>query len=108
MKMKLLARIHVTLKPGVNDPQGLAVAGGLQSLGFTGVQQVRVGRYLELTLEAPDRASAEQSVEQMCRRLLANPVIETYMYEVVEPQAGEPSLRFSQREGASEEDRSTR
>ncbi len=108
MKMKLLARIHVTLKPGVNDPQGLAVAGGLHSLGFAGVQQVRVGRYLELTLEAPDRASAEQSVEQMCRRLLANPVIETYTYEVVEPQAGEPSFLYSQREGASEEDRFTR
>jgi phosphoribosylformylglycinamidine synthase PurS subunit len=98
--MKLLARIHVTLKPGVNDPQGLAVAGGLHRLGFTGVQQVRVGRYLEVTLEAPDQASAEQSVEQMCRQLLANPVIETYTSEVVALPASAPSSSRPVQEGA--------
>jgi phosphoribosylformylglycinamidine synthase len=82
--MTLLARIHVTLKPGVNDPQGLAVAGGLRSLGFSNVLDVRAGRYLEVRLDAADRVQAEGQVEEMCRRLLANPVIETYRYEVVE------------------------
>jgi phosphoribosylformylglycinamidine synthase len=82
--MTLLAKVHVTLKPGVNDPQGLAIAGGLRSLGFGGVQEVRAGRYLELRLEAPSREQAEQQVEEMCQRLLANPVIETYQFEIAE------------------------
>ncbi len=76
--MKLLARIHVTLKPGVNDPQGLAIAGGLRSLDFGGVEEVRAGRYLEVRLETAGRAAAERDVDAMCQRLLANPVIETY------------------------------
>jgi len=80
----LLAKIHVTLKAGVSDPQGLAIAGGLHSLGFGGVQEVRAGRYLEVQLESADRADAEREVEQMCQKLLANTVIETYRYEVVE------------------------
>jgi phosphoribosylformylglycinamidine synthase PurS subunit len=80
--MKLLAKIHVTLKPGVNDPQGLAIAGGLRQLGFDGVEGVRAGRYLEVRLDAPDRQTAERAVEEMCRRLLANPVIERYAYEL--------------------------
>ena len=78
----MLARIHVTLKPGVNDPQGLAIAGGLRQLGFAGVEGVRAGRYLEVQLEAPDRGAAGQAVEAMCQRLLANPVIERYDYEL--------------------------
>jgi phosphoribosylformylglycinamidine synthase PurS subunit len=81
------AKIHVTLKPGVNDPQGLAIAGGLRQLGFAGVEEVRAGRYLEVRLDAPDRAAAEQAVSEMCQRLLANPVIERYDFEVSE--AGE-------------------
>jgi len=80
--VKLLAKIHVTLKPGVNDPQGLAIAGGLHSLGFTGVHEVRAGRYLEVRLDAPDHTAAEQQVEEMCQRLLANPVIEAYRFEL--------------------------
>ena len=82
--MTLLARIHVTLKPGVNDPQGLAIASGLHSLGFGGVEEVRAGRYLEVRLEAADRAAAERDVDAMCQKLLANPVIETYRFDVVE------------------------
>ena len=78
------AKIHVTLKPGVNDPQGLAIAGGLHSLGFSGVSEVRAGRYLEVRLEGADRSTAERQVEEMCQKLLANTVIETYRYEVVE------------------------
>jgi phosphoribosylformylglycinamidine synthase subunit PurS len=82
--MTLIARIHVTLKPGVNDPQGLAIAGGLRSLNFAGVKEVRAGRYLEVRLEAAGHQEAERQVDEMCRRLLTNPVIETYRFEVVE------------------------
>jgi phosphoribosylformylglycinamidine synthase subunit PurS len=81
--MKLLARIHVTLKPGVNDPQGLAIAGGLQQLGFAGVEAVRAGRFLEVQLDAPDEASAVRAADEMCQKLLANPVIERYEVDVV-------------------------
>ena len=82
--MTLVANVHVTLKPGVNDPQGLAIAGGLHSLGFGSVQEVRSGRYLEVRLEAAGREEAERHVDEMCQRLLANPVIETYRFELVE------------------------
>ncbi len=80
----MLAKIHVTLKPGVNDPQGLAIAGGLHSLGFGDVHEVRSGRYLEVRMEGVDRATAERQIEEMCQKLLANTVIETYRYEVAE------------------------
>jgi phosphoribosylformylglycinamidine synthase subunit PurS len=70
----------VTLKPVVNDPQGLAVVGGLHQLGYGGVESVRLGKYLEVQLVAADRAAAEAQVDEMCRRLLANPVIEDYRY----------------------------
>ncbi|HEX2184820.1 MAG TPA: phosphoribosylformylglycinamidine synthase subunit PurS [Chloroflexota bacterium] len=82
--MKLVAKIHVTLKPGVNDPQGLAIAGGLQRLGFAGVEEVRAGKYFEVRLDAADAQSAQQAVEEMCQRLLANAVIERYDFELVE------------------------
>ncbi|MYE32900.1 MAG: phosphoribosylformylglycinamidine synthase subunit PurS [Chloroflexi bacterium] len=72
------------LKPLVNDPQGLAVAGGLQDLGFDGVQSVRVGKRIEVTLDAPDAASAEEAAREMCERLLANPVIEDFELDVAE------------------------
>ncbi|MCL5256335.1 MAG: phosphoribosylformylglycinamidine synthase subunit PurS [Chloroflexi bacterium] len=77
-----LAKIIVTLKPVVNDPQGLAIKGGLHSLGFGGVQSVRAGKYIEIVLEAADKADAEGQVDAMCDKLLANPVIETYRFEV--------------------------
>jgi phosphoribosylformylglycinamidine synthase subunit PurS len=82
--MKLLAKVHVTLKPGVNDPQGLAIAGGLRSLGFGGVEEVRAGRYLELLFESADAATATREMEEMCQKLLANTVIEVYRYEIEE------------------------
>ena len=77
-----LAKVYVTLKPVVNDPEGLTIAGGLRSLGFEQVADVRSGKYLEIKLEAPDAATAEAQVHEMCRRLLANPVIEDYRFEV--------------------------
>ncbi len=73
-----LARIDITLKPVVNDPAGLAVMGGLHQLGYGGVESVRLGKYLEVSVRAPDRATATAQVDEMCRRLLANPVIEDY------------------------------
>jgi phosphoribosylformylglycinamidine synthase len=79
-----LARIDVMLKPVVNDPQGLAVADGLRSLGFDGVTAVRVGKHIEVTLDAATAAAAEQAIRQMCDRLLANPVIEDFRFEVSE------------------------
>jgi phosphoribosylformylglycinamidine synthase subunit PurS len=82
-----LARIHVTLKPVVLDPQGDAVLTGLHQLGFAGVSAVRVGKYLEVTLAAADQQSAEAAVHEMCDRLLANPVIERYNFDVVNVDA---------------------
>ena len=84
--MIYLARVEVTLKPAVNDPQGLTVKGGLRLLGFSGVQEVRIGKYLELTLEATSQEQAEAQVRDMCEKLLANPVIEQYSFSV-EPAA---------------------
>ena len=81
-----LARVYVTLKPTVNDPQGLAIRGGLRHLGFETVESVRAGKYLELRLEAADQAAAREQLEAMCRQLLANPVIEQYRFDLeVEP-----------------------
>ncbi|TAK20187.1 MAG: phosphoribosylformylglycinamidine synthase subunit PurS [Chloroflexota bacterium] len=76
------ARIYVTLKPTVNDPQGLAIRGGLRHLGFNAVESVRMGKYLEISLAAEDNAAAEAQVDDMCRKLLANPVIEAYHFSV--------------------------
>jgi len=79
-----LARVYVTLKTTVNDPQGLTVRGGLHSLGFAEVENVRAGKYMEIRLHAADRAQAERQVAEMCRLLLANPVIEDYRFELEE------------------------
>jgi phosphoribosylformylglycinamidine synthase len=79
-----LARVYVTLKPTVNDPQGLTVRGGLHALGFASVESVRAGKYMEIRLDAPDRAAAEAQVTEMCRKLLANPVIEDFRFELDE------------------------
>ena len=77
-------RIDVTLKPLVNDPQGLAVRDGLHALGFPGVASARVGKRIDLQLDAADRAAAEAQVRQMCEQLLANPVIEDFQFELEE------------------------
>jgi phosphoribosylformylglycinamidine synthase PurS subunit len=77
------ARVHVRLKPGVLDPQGQAIGHALAGLGFTGVQEVRQGKLIELALTETDPARARQQVDAMCRALLANPVIEDYTVELV-------------------------
>lgn len=76
------ARVFITLKDGVLDPQGEAVRHALGTLGFTGVNGVRQGKVIELDLAATDRAKAETEVRAMCERLLANTVIEKYAVEI--------------------------
>jgi phosphoribosylformylglycinamidine synthase subunit PurS len=76
------ARVHITLKPGVLDPQGRAIAHALGTLGFDEVQGVRQGKYIELDLGDADPITARARVESMCQQLLANTVIENYAIEV--------------------------
>ena len=80
--MKFTASVYVTLKPTVNDPQGTAILGSLRALGFAGIGEVRAGKFLTLRLDAGDRGAAESLVDEMCRKLLANPVIEAFRFEV--------------------------
>lgn len=88
-----LAKVYVTLKPTVNDPQGLTVKSGLHSLGFESVRNVRVGKYLEVQLEAESREAAARQVEEMCRQLLANPVIEQFRFDLERVGQPTPSRR---------------
>ena len=76
------ARIHVSLKQGVLDPQGKAIGNALGALGFTGVGEVRQGKLIELDLAEADPIRAREQVEAMCKELLANPVIEDYTIEL--------------------------
>ena len=76
------ARVYVMLKTGVLDPQGEAVRHALGALGFEGVQGVRQGKVIELDLAATDKAAAEAEVQEMCEKLLANTVIESYQIEL--------------------------
>lgn len=78
------AKIFVCLKTGVLDPQGKAIQHSLHSVGYKEVRDVRIGKYLELELDAPSRESAEARIREMCDRLLANPVIEDYRFEIQE------------------------
>ena len=76
------ARIKITLKAGVLDPQGKAIQTALGSLGFAGIEEVRQGKYIEVDLKETDAAKAKVEVERMCSELLANLVIENYSYEL--------------------------
>ena len=78
------AKVHVTLKPGVLDPQGKAVQHALGSLGFYGVGEVRQGKYIEIDLTETDTTLAKEHVEKMCKKLLANTVIENYTINITE------------------------
>ena len=78
------ADVYVTLKPVVNDPQGLAVRDGLHMLGYDEVGAVRAGKYIQVWLETDKQADAERRVAEMCDKLLANPVIEQYRFNLVE------------------------
>ena len=78
------ARIVVTLKNGILDPQGRAVQHSLHTLGFSSVDDVRIGKFLEMDLDESEREAAEGKIRSMCEKLLANPVIENYRYELLE------------------------
>ena len=77
------ARIHVTLKPGILDPQGKAIEHALDTLGFGVARNVRVGKYMELDLNETARDKAEAQVKAMCEKLLANTVIEEFRFELI-------------------------
>jgi len=80
----LKAIVTVMLKKGIFDPQGRAVQNGLESIGFDGINSVRVGKQIEIALETQDKSTAEASVHNMCDKMLANPVVESYSFEIVE------------------------
>ena len=79
--MLIKVKIYVTLKEGVLDPQGRAVVGALDALDFKGVEDLRIGKFMELKIDAEDREAAEAEARRMCEELLANPVIEDFRVE---------------------------
>lgn len=82
MSQQYQCQIYVTLRPSVLDPAGTAVQSGLKQLGYANAEQVRIGKYIELTLTAKDETDAQQQLDKMCDQLLANPVIENYRFEL--------------------------
>ena len=80
MRVKIL----VSLRSGVLDPQGKAIERSLHTLGYGEVQEVRMGKYIELEMDAASREAAECRIREMCDKLLANPVIEDYRFEILE------------------------
>lgn len=88
--MRYRAMIRVTLRPSVLDPAGVAVRSSLQQLGYAGVASVRIGKHIELEIEAQNEADARLQVDRMCDQMLANPVIEVYKFELT---ALEPASR---------------
>lgn len=91
----MIARVIVVPKPVVNDPQGATVRQGLQALGFAEVVDVRVGKYIEVTLDSLSTDEARNRVEKMCSQLLANRVIEDFRFDLLPPDAepgGHPAL----------------
>lgn len=77
-----LARVFISFKPSVNDPEGDTIRGALHDLGFGSVESVRTGKYMELFLRESDENRAVTRIEEICNRLLANPVIEQYRFEL--------------------------
>ena len=77
-----LAKVYIQYRPTVSDPQGQTIRGGLHQLGFDSVTSVRAGKYMEITLDADSEDAAAEQVREMCERLLANPVIEDYRFDL--------------------------
>ncbi len=100
-----LARVYVTLKKGILDPQGATLERALGSLGYKNISQVRVGKYMEITLEEPDRDKAQDQVDEMCRRLLANPVIEDYSFFLEEKAGVQGKKGWQDAEGTADQER---
>jgi phosphoribosylformylglycinamidine synthase PurS subunit len=86
--MRFVAHVEVSLKPGLLDPQGKAIEGSLPALGWSNVSDVRVGKYVRLSLDAQDRDAAAAQVDEMSRRLLSNPVIEDVVIREVVEESG--------------------
>ncbi|MBD1923071.1 phosphoribosylformylglycinamidine synthase subunit PurS [Microcoleus sp. FACHB-831] len=86
MNRKYQARIYITLRPSVLDPAGTAVQSGLKHLGYENVEQVRIGKYIELMLTAVDDQTARKQLNRMCDQMLANPVIENYHFDLREAE----------------------
>ena len=84
---KYQARIYVTLRPSVLDPAGVAVESGLKELGYENVEQVRIGKYIELMITAANEDKAREQLDRICDQLLANPVIENYRFDLIEVYA---------------------
>ncbi|MGD1713298.1 phosphoribosylformylglycinamidine synthase subunit PurS [Hydrocoleum sp. CS-953] len=84
MTKQYQAQIHVTLRPSVLDPAGTAIQSGLVQMGHENIEQIRIGKYIELKLQATDEATAREQLELICDQLLANPVIENYRFELNE------------------------
>jgi phosphoribosylformylglycinamidine synthase PurS subunit len=79
-----LSKVYITLKPTVNDPQGLTIRGALHTLGFSNVEEVRAGKYIEIRIAAKDIEKARAELQDMCKKLLANPVIENFRFDLEE------------------------
>jgi len=84
VQTKYLAKIFVTLRPSVLDPAGVAVQSGLQQMGYDNVENVRIGKYIELTITSNDETKARQDMNRICDQMLANPVIENYRFDLIE------------------------
>ncbi|HYX16906.1 MAG TPA: phosphoribosylformylglycinamidine synthase subunit PurS [Nostoc sp.] len=84
MQTKYLAKIFVTLRPSVLDPAGVAVQSGLKQMGYEKVDQVRIGKYIELTITSSDEKKARQDLDRICDQMLSNPVIENYRFDLIE------------------------
>lgn len=85
--MRWLAEVHVSLRPGIADPEGQTIGTALRSLGYATVSEVRSGKLMSISFEADDESAAEAAIGEMCRRLLANPVMETASWELRSEQA---------------------
>jgi phosphoribosylformylglycinamidine synthase subunit PurS len=77
-----LAKVYITLKPTVNDPQGLTIKGALHNLGFAAVEDLRAGKYMEIRIAGSDQDSVDIQVKEMCQKLLANTVIENFRFDI--------------------------
>jgi phosphoribosylformylglycinamidine synthase len=88
--MRWLAEVHVALRPGIADPEGQTIGAALRSLGYATVSEVRSGKLMRIAFEASDHTAAEASVDDMCRRLLANPVMETASWELRADEQPDP------------------
>ncbi len=86
--MTLRYRVLVRLRPGILDVQGAAVKRALDGLGFAGVTELRIGKVVEIEIDAPGEAEARQRIDDMCRKLLTNPILEDYVIEPVGDLAG--------------------